>query len=148
MQDVTWTKTTWWSDDQLHKQDLRSTREDPRYQAKSKHEDRNQVGRKIAKKRAHRGDRMLVDNNRMLPAVFTIKLSAETPWALFPSDHHVAFVQVTSCTLLNYKTITCKFISLSWLCWSSNNKIQSKWAYGPFFLHAILAATRGAFFTH
>ena len=44
------------------------------------------------------------------------------------SDHHVAFVQVTSCTLMNYKTITCKFISLIWLCWSSNTKIQSKWA--------------------
>ena len=27
------------------------------------------------------------------------------------SDHHVAFVQVSSCILLNYKTITCKFIS-------------------------------------
>ena len=39
--------------------DPRSTREDPRYQAKSKHEDRNQAVRKIAKKRAHRGDRML-----------------------------------------------------------------------------------------
>ena len=49
-------------------------------------------------------------------------------------DHHVAFVQVTSCTLLNYKTITYKFISLIWLCWSSNTKIQSKWAYGPFSL--------------
>ena len=48
------------------------------------------------------------------------------------SDHHVAFVQVTSCTLLNYKTITCKFISPTWLCWSSNTKIQSKWAFGPF----------------
>ena len=43
-------------------------------------------------------------------------------------DHHVAFVQVTSCTLLNYKTITCKFISPIWLCWSLNTKIQSKWA--------------------
>ena len=32
-------------------------------------------------------------------------------------DHHVAFVQVTSCILLNYKTITYKFISLIWLCW-------------------------------
>ena len=31
-------------------------------------------------------------------------------------------------TLLNYKTITCKFISPIWLCWSSNTKIQSKWA--------------------
>ena len=41
------------------------------------------------------------------------------------SDHHVAFVQVTSCILLNYKTITCKFISPIWLCWSSNTKIQS-----------------------
>ena len=43
-------------------------------------------------------------------------------------DHHVAFVQVTSCTLLNYKIITCKFISPIWLCWPSNTKIQSKWA--------------------
>jgi hypothetical protein len=46
-------------------------------------------------------------------------------WSL---DHHVAFVQVTSCTLLNNKTITYKFISPIWLCWSSNTKIQSKWA--------------------
>ena len=38
-------------------------------------------------------------------------------------DHHVAFVQVTSCTLLNYKSITCKFISPIWLCWSPNTKI-------------------------
>ena len=44
------------------------------------------------------------------------------------SNHYVAFIQVTSCTLLNYKTITFKFISLIWLCWSSNTKIQSKWA--------------------
>ena len=51
-------------------------------------------------------------------------------------DHHVAFVQVTSCTLLNYKTITCKFISPIWLCWLSNTKIQSKWAYGPFSLQS------------
>ena len=36
---MTWTKVTWWSDDQHLKQDLRSTRKDPRYQAKSKHED-------------------------------------------------------------------------------------------------------------
>jgi hypothetical protein len=43
------------------------------------------------------------------------------------SDHHVAFVQVMSCTLLDYKTNTCKFISPIWLCWSSNTKIQSKW---------------------
>ena len=50
------------------------------------------------------------------------------------SDHHVAFVQVTSCTLLNYKINTCKFISPIWLCWSSNTKIQSKWAKGPFSL--------------
>ena len=48
------------------------------------------------------------------------------------SDHHVAFVQVTSCTLLNYKMNTCKFISPIWLCWSSNTEIQSKWAKGPF----------------
>ena len=41
------------------KQDLRSTRKDPRSQAKSKHEDRNQAVRKIAKKRARRGDRTL-----------------------------------------------------------------------------------------
>jgi len=52
------------------------------------------------------------------------------------SDHHVAFVQVTSCILLNYKTITCKFISPIWLCWSSNTKIQSKWAKGPFSLQS------------
>ena len=56
---MTWTKATWWSDDQYHKQDLRSTREDPRYQSKSKHEDRNQAGCKIVKKRAHKGDRTL-----------------------------------------------------------------------------------------
>ena len=54
-------------------------------------------------------------------------------WSL---DHHVAFIQVTSCTLLNYKTITCKFISPIWLCWSSNTKIQSKWAKGPFSLQS------------
>ena len=36
-----------------------------RYQAQSKHEDRNQAVRKIAKKRAHRGDRTL---DRMLEA--------------------------------------------------------------------------------
>ena len=42
--------------------------------------------------------------------------------------------QVMSCTLLNYKTNTCKFISPIWLCWSSNTKIQSKWAKGPFSL--------------
>ena len=59
VQDVTWTKVKWWSDDQHHKQDSRSTREDPRYQAKSKYKDRNQVARKITKKRAHRGDRTL-----------------------------------------------------------------------------------------
>ena len=41
------------------KQDLRTTREDPRDQVKSKHEDRNQAVRKIAKKRAGRGDRTL-----------------------------------------------------------------------------------------
>ena len=41
------------------KQDLRSTREDPRDQVKSKHEDWNQAIRKITKKRAHRGDQML-----------------------------------------------------------------------------------------
>ena len=52
------------------------------------------------------------------------------------SDHHVAFVQVTSCILLNYKTINCKFISPIWLCWSSNTKIQSKWAKGPFSLQS------------
>ena len=51
------------------------------------------------------------------------------------SDYHVAFVQVTSCTLLNNKTITCKFIRPIWLCWSSNTKIQSEWAKGPFSLH-------------
>jgi hypothetical protein len=44
------------------------------------------------------------------------------------SDHLVAFVQVTFCTLLNYKTITCKHISLIWLCWLSTTKIQSIWA--------------------
>ena len=49
----------WWSDDQHLKQDLRSIREDSRYQAKSKHEDRNQAVHKIVKKRAHRGDRTL-----------------------------------------------------------------------------------------
>ena len=41
------------------KQDLRSTREDPRDQAKSKHEDWNQAVRKIAKKRAYCGDQTL-----------------------------------------------------------------------------------------
>jgi len=66
MQDVTWTKATWWSDDQHLKQDLRSTREDLRYQAKSKHEDRNQAARKIAKKRAHNSDRTLTKSNRTL----------------------------------------------------------------------------------
>jgi hypothetical protein len=45
-------KATWWSHDQHHKQDPTRTREDPRYQAKSKHKDRNQAGRKITKKRA------------------------------------------------------------------------------------------------
>ena len=54
-------------------------------------------------------------------------------WSL---DHHVAFVQVMFCTLLNYKTNTCKFISPIWLCWSSNTKIQSKWAKGPFSLQS------------
>ena len=54
-------------------------------------------------------------------------------WSL---DHHVAFVQVTSCILLNYKIITCKFISTIWLCWSPNTKIQSKWAKGPFSLQS------------
>jgi len=46
-------------DDQYLKEDLRSTREDLRYQAKSKHEDRNQAARKIVKKRAHSSDRTL-----------------------------------------------------------------------------------------
>ena len=41
------------------KQDLRSTREDPRDQVKSKHEDWNQAVCEIAKKRAHCGDRTL-----------------------------------------------------------------------------------------
>ena len=45
-------------------------REDPRYQAKSKHEDRNQAGRKITRKRAHISDRTLdrtlAKSNRML----------------------------------------------------------------------------------
>ena len=41
------------------KQDLRSTRKDPKDQAKSKHEDWNQAVCKIAKKRAHCGDRTL-----------------------------------------------------------------------------------------
>ena len=41
------------------KQDLRSTREDPRDQVKSKHEDWNQAVCKIMKKRAHCGDRTL-----------------------------------------------------------------------------------------
>ena len=59
VQDVTWTKVTWWSDDQHLKKDLRSIREDPRYRAKSKYEDRNQAKHKITKKRAHRGDRTL-----------------------------------------------------------------------------------------
>ena len=45
------------------KQDLRSTREDPRDQVKSKHEDWNQAVCEIAKKRAHCGDRTL---DRML----------------------------------------------------------------------------------
>ena len=45
-------KTTWRSHDQHHKKDPKSTREDPRYQAKSKHEDGNQAVRKITKKRA------------------------------------------------------------------------------------------------
>ena len=49
---MTWTKVTWWSHDQHHKQDPRSTKEDPRYQAKSKHEDGNQARCKIVKKRA------------------------------------------------------------------------------------------------
>ena len=53
------------------------------------------------------------------------------------SDHYVAFVQVMSCTLLNYKINTCKFISPIWLCWSSNTKIQSKWAKGPFSLQSL-----------
>ena len=48
------------------KQDLRSTREDPRYQAKSNHEDRNQATRKIAKKRAHSSDRTLTKSDRTL----------------------------------------------------------------------------------
>ena len=54
------------TDDQHLKLDPRSTREGPRYQAKSKHEDRNQVRRKIVKKRAHRGDRTLAESDRML----------------------------------------------------------------------------------
>ena len=45
------------------KQDLRSTREDPRDQVKSQHEDWNQAVCKIMKKRAHCGDRTL---NQML----------------------------------------------------------------------------------
>ena len=49
-------------------------------------------------------------------------------------DHHVIFVEVTFCFLLNYKTNTYKFISPIWLCWSLNTKIQSKWAKGPFSL--------------
>jgi len=32
------------------------------------------------------------------------------------------------CTLLDYKTNTCEFISPIWLCRSSNTKIQTKWA--------------------
>ena len=48
----------------------------------------------------------------------------------------LAFVQVTSCTLLSYKTNTCKFISSIWLGWSSNTKIQSKWAKGQFSLQS------------
>jgi hypothetical protein len=32
------------------------------------------------------------------------------------------------CILLDYKTITWKLISLTWSCWSSNTKIQIKWA--------------------
>ena len=56
---MTWTKAMWWSDDQHLKQDLRSIRKYSRYRAKSKHEDRNQAGRKITKKRAHWSDRTL-----------------------------------------------------------------------------------------
>ena len=41
------------------KQDLRSTRKDPKDQAKSKHEDWNQAVCEITKKRAHCGDRTL-----------------------------------------------------------------------------------------
>jgi hypothetical protein len=36
-------------------------------------------------------------------------------------------VQVRLCILLNYKINTCKHISLTWSCWSSNTKIQTKW---------------------
>ena len=46
------------------KQDLRSTREDPRDQVKSKHEDWNQAILNIAKKRAHYGDRTLVETRQ------------------------------------------------------------------------------------
>jgi hypothetical protein len=42
---VTWTKATWWSNDQHLKQDLRCTIEDPRNQASPRHEVRNQAGR-------------------------------------------------------------------------------------------------------
>ena len=40
------------------------------------------------------------------------------------------------CNLLDYKTYTCKHISLTWLCWSSNTKNQTKWAKGPFSLQS------------
>jgi len=41
------------------------------------------------------------------------------------------------CNLLDYKTNTCKSISPSWSCWSSNTKVQTKWAKGPFSLHML-----------
>jgi hypothetical protein len=40
------------------------------------------------------------------------------------------------CILLHYKINTCKFISPTWSCWSSNTKIQTKWAQGQFSLQS------------
>ena len=54
-----------------------------------------------------------------------------SPWHLRPS--HV-------CNLLDYKTNTCKLISPTWYCFSSNTKIQTKWAKGPFSLQGHVVA--------
>jgi hypothetical protein len=46
------------------------------------------------------------------------------------------------CNLLDYKSGTRKHISPIWSCWSSNTKIQSKWAKGLFFLQSLFFGDR------
>jgi hypothetical protein len=61
---MTWTKVTWWSDDKHLKKDLRSIIEDPRNQASSRHEVRNQAERQD---REETSEEELGSEDRMQP---------------------------------------------------------------------------------